>query len=121
MRKQVYDMNPMPTASVMNDIHHVVGQAYDDVPNSEYQINESGLREYLFSQMFPLGLAGLMIDNLKKLPIRYFICDDSSSMAEPDGQRVIGQGHSTKMIPCSRWSEMNEALRYVSICVCKYR
>lgn len=109
-------MNAIPTAEAinMNMDRNVFGEACEEgiIPNSNIPINESGLREYLFAQGFTLGLQTLMLDNLRKIPIRYFICDDSGSMASNDGQRVIGDGYSTKIIPCSRWSEMNEALRF---------
>jgi hypothetical protein len=55
--------------------------------------NEGGAREFLSSQGFPPGLQDCFVDSLKKLPLRFFILDDSGSMATNDGKRiVISQG-----------------------------
>lgn len=55
--------------------------------------NEGGAREFLLGQGFPLGLQDAFVESLKKLPLRFFILDDSGSMATNDGKRiVISQG-----------------------------
>lgn len=44
------------------------------------QFNVSGAREFLSLQGWPLGLQDLFIKNLHRIPIRFFLCDDSASV-----------------------------------------
>ena len=48
---------------------------------TNFQVNEEGIREYLESIFWPPGLQDLFIRNLKKMPKRYFLCDDSGSVS----------------------------------------
>ena len=43
--------------------------------------NEEGAREFLSSLDWPRGLQQIFIRNLKKIPIRFFLCDDSGSVS----------------------------------------
>jgi hypothetical protein len=45
-------------------------------------------------------------------PARFFICDDSGSMMSSDGHRLIGEGNTSKLISCSRWTELTETLKF---------
>lgn len=45
-------------------------------------------------------------------PFRYFICDDSGSMAAGDGKKLVVKGSETKFQSCSRWNELTDALRF---------
>lgn len=51
--------------------------------------NETGAREYLGGHKWPLGLQNTSIQNLAKIPIRFFICDDSGSMILSDGHKLM--------------------------------
>lgn len=51
--------------------------------------NEIGAREYLGGHKWPVGLQTTSINNLAKIPIRFFICDDSGSMIASDGHRLM--------------------------------
>jgi hypothetical protein len=51
--------------------------------------NEGGAREFLNGLGFPQGLQDAFIDSLRKLPLRFFILDDSGSMATNDGKRIV--------------------------------
>ena len=51
--------------------------------------NEGGAREFLMQQGFPLGLQDSFVQSLKQLPLRFFILDDSGSMAMNDGKRIV--------------------------------
>ncbi len=44
--------------------------------------------------------------------MRYIIVDDSGSMAEGDGHRLIGTGTSRKLISSTRWAELTDAIRF---------
>ena len=74
--------------------------------------DEAGIRKYLAKAGWPRGLQQAVIDTAHKIPIRYFITDDSGSMLTNDGHRLVGSGPKTKFITCSRWSELTESMRF---------
>lgn len=74
--------------------------------------NEGGAREFLTSQKWPEGLQDLFVKSIGKFPMRYMICDDSGSMATSDGNKIVGEGASQKVIPCTRWNELTCALDF---------
>ena len=39
--------------------------------------NDAETRRFLTSHHWPLGLQDVIVQGLKRIPIRYFICDDS--------------------------------------------
>lgn len=59
-------------------------------------INEAGAREFLSGHKWPVGLQDTFIHNLSKIPIRFFICDDSGSMIASDGHRMLTGGGNSK-------------------------
>ena len=54
------------------------------------QPDESSVRQYLRHFGWPNGLQSLFLQTRAKVPIRYFICDDSGSMNSSDGKHTIG-------------------------------
>ncbi len=82
-------------------------------PLAQLSVNENATREYLTSCKWPAGLQQTFINNLQKIPIRFFICDDSGSMNTDDGHRLItsATGHQ-KFVACSRWAELTAALSF---------
>lgn len=46
-----------------------------------FRVNEVGAREYLSRYEWPVGLQDTFVRNLKKIPFRFFICDDSGSVS----------------------------------------
>ena len=50
-------------------------------------VNEESAREYLREHSWPIGLQDPLLNEIKKIPIRYFICDDSGSMTTMDGMK----------------------------------
>lgn len=52
-------------------------------------LNDGGLHEYLSSLRWPQAIRDAFLQNLSKIPIRYFIGDDSGSMATGDGKRLV--------------------------------
>lgn len=75
-------------------------------------LNEGGAREYLSQHHWPPALQEALLQNLKKTPIRFFICDDSGSMAIDDGSRIVESQGKVQMVKCSRWTELGEAMRF---------
>ena len=49
---------------------------------------------------------------MQKVPIRFFVIDDSGSMLSNDGKRRIGEGSSSKIINCTRWSELAASMEF---------
>ena len=47
-----------------------------------------------------------------KIPIRFFLVDDSGSMLSNDGKKRIFKGDKSKVISCTRWSELTDALTF---------
>lgn len=47
--------------------------------------NEGNLREFLTEKQWPENMQNTFIKNLDSVPLRFFICDDSGSMAAVDG------------------------------------
>lgn len=77
------------------------------------EINEDGARACLSGIFWPQGLQDIFIRNLKMLPIRFFICDDSGSMVANDGHRLLALSNGDKMmVTCTRWTELVESLKF---------
>jgi hypothetical protein len=74
--------------------------------------NVAAAKKFLTAKGWPAGLQEALLKSVKKLPLRYFICDDSGSMLTNDGHRILGSGPSTKIIGCTRWSELVDSLRF---------
>jgi hypothetical protein len=54
-----------------------------------YGVNEGAVRDFLAKHHWPYGLTDAVVDGLKTVPYRCFICDDSGSMNESDGNRLV--------------------------------
>lgn len=75
-------------------------------------VNEEGARTFLKKHNWSEGLVTAFIKSCYRIPIRFIICDDSGSMLTNDGHRLVGSGAGTKLIKCSRWSELVESLHF---------
>ena len=62
------------------------------------QPNEPRAREFLSRFGWPYGLQSLLINTIRKIPIRFFICDNSGSMMSDDGHRLVGTGNGTRLV-----------------------
>ena len=81
-------------------------------PAASAPFNEPALRQYLSQHLWPLGLQNVLIASLAQTPVRFFIVDDSGSMNLDDGQRVIRGPHGARLVKCSRWHELTEAMKF---------
>ncbi len=71
--------------------------------NTNAFCNEIGAREYLAGKKWPLGLQNTSVANLAKIPIRFFICDDSGSMILSDGHKLMSTSTGVqKYVACLR-------------------
>lgn len=64
--------------------------------NVRAPINEAGAREFLTANKWPTGLQDTFVANLHRIPMRFFICDDSGSMIASDGHRLMTSGSNSK-------------------------
>jgi hypothetical protein len=69
-------------------------------------------KEYLNAKHWPPGYTNFLLNNTKSTPYRFFVCDDSGSMASNDGKRIIP--NTGKTVSCTRWTEMVESLKFHS-------
>lgn len=51
--------------------------------------NEGGAREFLSEFHWPESLQETFLRDVARVPLRYFICDDSGSMQANDGKKVV--------------------------------
>jgi hypothetical protein len=89
--------NPSYITATAVGIHPtVVESSAPPAPPGITGINEMGAREFFGGHKWPIGLQDTFINNCKKIPMRYFICDDSGSMVASDGHRIMTSGSTTK-------------------------
>lgn len=53
---------------------------------------------YLNKLDWPVGLQNLLIDGVKNVPNKFFVCDDSGSMMNIDGRRLVRTGDTFKWV-----------------------
>lgn len=63
-----------------------------NVGDINVDLDESSLRGYLNEHKYPAGIIEVVSKGLKKVPIRFFVIDDSGSMSETDGNLLVKSG-----------------------------
>jgi hypothetical protein len=58
--------------------------------------NESAGRQYLTQHNWPSGLKDALMKSVRKMPMRFFIVDDSGSMILNDGRRLVASGNNAR-------------------------
>lgn len=76
--------------------------------------NAKKIRDFLSEHEWPVGLQDTLLENLKKCPARFFICDNSGSMSIPDGKRIVVRNNSKTLEQCSRWDELQGSLEFMA-------
>jgi hypothetical protein len=69
----------------------------------------------LKSKGFTHGFAESLYNNCNKIPIRFWVVDNSGSMSMTDGHRIIPQSGKSDYIrfdDCTRWDEIKECVNY---------
>jgi len=96
------------------DLDDAFGQHFvSEIPDHNIPLNESKARNFLLSQNFPPGFATAFVKNAELVPIRFFICDDSGSMNENDGNKLITtKAGAIRSVQCSRWEELKESIAF---------
>lgn len=60
----------------------------------------------------PLGIASQIRDSAKEFPSRYWIIDNSGSMATQDGHKLVETSLGMKDLTVSRWEELGGSIRW---------
>jgi len=82
-------------------------------PVAQYCLNEAGAKSYLAESGYSAALQDLFLREAAKIPMRYFICDDSGSMDTPDGSKLTSMtGPIKKLNGISRWNEMTDTMKF---------
>jgi hypothetical protein len=74
--------------------------------------DNADVHEFLTSRGWSKGLREALLNNVAKTPVRYFVCDDSTSMESEDGKQFIGEGTQKRIVRCTRWAELRETLKF---------
>jgi hypothetical protein len=93
-------------------------------------VNEQAARKYLGHNNWCRGMQQSLINNCKKIPIRFFIIDDSGSMVTNDGNRIMRTNkddididhpvsgkmnkHKARMVKCTRWAELKDSMGFIA-------
>ena len=71
-------------------------------------INEQEGMNFLARHGWPVALQTNFIKEIRKVPKRFMIIDDSGSMSAGDGHRLIGEGIHRKVTTATRWGEIGD-------------
>ena len=75
--------------------------------------NDAAVRSYLKSKDWPKGLIEALLKDINRVPVRFFVIDDSGSMNAKDGSFVEkGKGGSDKIVTTTRWGELSQAMSF---------
>ena len=69
-------------------------------------------RAFLAARGWTKGLTNALISSVEQTPIKFFICDDSTSMESEDGKHFIGEGNTKRLVRCTRWEELRETILF---------
>ena len=62
----------------------------------------------------PRGIAEEFVKSSTTFAFRWFVVDNSGSMSQQDGHKMISSGGKTGMIQCSRWDEVGCSFKWLS-------
>ena len=65
-------------------------------PPPAQPIKNEAILQYLTDSGWPVGLQNALIAGMIRTPARFFICDNSTSMASVDGHWIVGEGNHTE-------------------------
>lgn len=100
-----------PTAPTMNS--NGPSSAYPSY-NRLTELDQNQISQ-LKSQGYTQGLIDVMASATNYFPLRIWVVDNSGSMMKQDGNRLISaKKNSIKLVPCTRWAEIQETINYHS-------
>mmetsp|Transcript_2525 Transcript_2525/g.7507 ORF Transcript_2525/g.7507 Transcript_2525/m.7507 type:complete len:352 (-) Transcript_2525:672-1727(-) len=62
----------------------------------------------------PPGIAEQLVVSAETFATRYYIVDNSGSMSQGDGHRLLSSGGVSKLVSSSRWDELGDTLTWVA-------
>jgi len=82
-------------------------------PERPKEVDEDRLSNLQYNG-FTKGLTASMIENSDTYCVRYFIIDNSGSMNNADGKKLVENmdGKSHRIVQCTRWEEIGESVNY---------
>lgn len=83
--------------------HDMFVSRYSEGPVMTHEVSQ-----WLDTMGFTPGLKIMLIKNAHRLPMRFFIVDNSGSMMERDGSRIVGD----RLRECSRWMELRQCVLF---------
>ena len=103
----------LPSAPLYTPLpHDKTASSASGAPLNDKQIQQ------LEAQGFTHSLAESINDVKKHFPLRIWVVDNSGSMHQDDGHRIIdrvtsaGDQSSVRMVPCTRWAEISSCVEY---------
>jgi len=92
----------------LTDLHGPMGtRGGNSRPMSQEQYNK------LLNEGYSTGLANALSENQSRYDFRFWVVDNSGSMQIGDGHRLVKKdGEKQKAIPCTRWEEIKETVKY---------
>jgi hypothetical protein len=78
---------------------------------TRHQLSPESLQQ-LRQQGFPSGLAEELGNTVATYPLRFWVVDNSGSMRSSDGHRLRGTRDNILVVPCNRWTELQEDVQY---------
>ena len=113
----LYDDGDKEVGVVEEEVRAISSPRGDQKAGNAVVLSPSGLdkvgaKTFLTAQEWPKGLQISFLEKLESVSLRYFICDDSSSMNTEDGSTLLKVGKKYKTVNSSRWSEIGDCLRF---------
>ena len=84
------------------------------IESMDRKIDRRAGEKYLGNLGWSKGLMNCLFRSCDKIPIRFYIVDDSGSMNQSDGQRILGHGKDQKLVKGSRWSELMDCIYFAA-------
>jgi len=107
---------PVPsTAPPTNDYYKNDTTHPTPLPVPSEHLNEFQIKQ-LESQGFAKGLIQAIHQTTQTYAMRYWVVDNSGSMAATDGHRLLSSADPSKvkLVTCTRWKEIQETIEYHS-------
>jgi len=76
-------------------------------------VNNAKREQYVEGLGMPSGMQQSMLQATAHFPRRYWIIDNSGSMATGDGHQFVQSGRREGMVACTRWKELVQTLDWI--------
>lgn len=108
---------PLPSDNSSDYKNHNVNERQSSykLPKGTKNVEiQSDALKHLKDQGFTDGLAAALIRNTSFFPLRIWIVDNSGSMRNSDGHRIVPtkNKNDVKLVACTRWAEIKDTVNY---------